>query len=455
MWKSCRKQSAGKSAALNSGKGEAFLQKHEKFSYGVSPGKGKNYVQLSFDAAVEASTVREVLSIAQGRPEIISLAGGLPDSDLFESEKFLSILEDITHGKCLDHKGRTIPAGDLYQYAPTEGVPFFFETLKGWINKTEDFGRIESENLLVISAAQTGLDMIARAFINPCEESSVIVGAPTYLTELNVLSGRSKKLEVIGIPLDEKGMQVERIWDLPKEKLAKCKYIYVVPTFDNPAGTELSEKRRKELIDISNEFCIPVIEDEPYACLRYEGEKLHSIMHYDDIGCVLRLQTFSKMAAPGLRLGYLAGNKELISRMRIMFQSSTLCSSSLSQYLLGEFMRRGYLEQYWAKVIPVYRERMNAMLSAMDKHLAPYGTWVKPKGGLFIWLKLNEINGDALFREAIKKNVAIVNGSAFFPPDCDKKLHNSARLNFSKANPEQIRVAIERLAAACKDLNKR
>ncbi|MCX6802019.1 MAG: PLP-dependent aminotransferase family protein [Candidatus Diapherotrites archaeon] len=431
------------------------MAKHEKFSYGVSPGKGKNYVQLSHDAGVEASAIREILSVTQGRPEIISLAGGLPDSGMFESEKFLSILSDLTHGKCLDHKGRKIEAGDLYQYAPSEGVPFFFETLNAWINKTEDFGTLENENLLVISAAQQGLDLFAKAFIDPCREASVIVGAPTYVAELNVLGGRSGNLEIIGIPLDEKGMQVEQIWDLPKEKLAKCKYIYAVPTFDNPAGTELSEKRRKELIDISNEFGIPIIEDEPYACLRYEGKKLHSIMHYDDIGCTVRLQTFSKMAAPGLRLGYMAGSKELVSRIRVMLQSSTLCASSLNQYMLAEFMRRGWLEQYWAKVIPVYRERMNAMLGAMDEHLTPYGSWVKPKGGLFVWLTLNEINGDALFREAIKKNVAIVGGSSFFPPNSDKKLHNSARLNFSKSNPAELRTAIERLGAACAALDKK
>ncbi|MFH1234581.1 MAG: PLP-dependent aminotransferase family protein [Candidatus Diapherotrites archaeon] len=430
-------------------------EKHEKFSYGVAPGIGKNYVQLAYDAGIDATATREILSITQGHPEIISLAGGLPDNDLFEAEKFLEIISDLTHGKCSDHKGRKIEAGDLYQYAPSEGVPYFFETLKGWVNKTEDFSKLESENLLVISAAQHGLDLLARAFIDPCRESSVIVGAPTYLAELNVLGGRSSKIDIIGIPLDENGMQVERIWDLPKEKLEKCKYIYVVPTFDNPAGTELSEKRRKELIDISNEFGIPIIEDEPYACLRYEGKKLHSIMHYDDIGCTVRLQTFSKMAAPGLRLGYIAGNKELVSRIRVMLQSSTLCASSLSQYLLAEFIRRGWLEQYWAKVIPVYRERMNAMLSAMDKHLTPYGSWVRPKGGLFVWLQLNEINGDDLFREAIKKNVAIVKGSAFFPPNADKKLHNSARLNFSKTNPEQIKTAIERLGAACAALDKK
>ncbi|MEM0360849.1 MAG: PLP-dependent aminotransferase family protein [Candidatus Diapherotrites archaeon] len=427
----------------------------KKFSYGVAPSNAKNHVQLAFDASVEATATREILSITQGRPEIISLAGGLPDNRLFECNRFLEILSDLTNGRCVDHEGRKIEGGDLYQYAPSEGVPYFFETLKEWINKKEDFGVIESENLLVISAAQHGLDLLARAFIDPCKDASVIVGAPTYLAELNVLSGRSPKLEIIGVPLDEKGMQVELIWDLPKEKLEKCKYIYVVPTFDNPAGTELSEKRRKELIDISNEFGIPIIEDEPYACLRYEGEKMHSIVHYDDIGCTVRLQTFSKMAAPGLRLGYIAGNSELVAKLRLMLQSSTLCAGSLSQYLLAEFIKRGWLEEYWAKVIPVYRERLNAMLNAMDCHLSGYGFWVKPRGGLFVWLQLNQINGDELFLKAIQKNVAIVKGSAFFPPNADKKFHNSARLNFSKANPEELNIAIERLGEACKEIEKK
>ncbi len=426
----------------------------KKFSYGLEAGSEKNYVRLAYDAGVDASAVREILSVTQGRPEIISLAGGLPDSDLFASEEFLEIIADYTNGKIRDYRGRTIKPGSMYQYAPTEGAPYFVEKLKNWIDEEEDFGEFGKENMLVISAAQQGLDIAARAFISPCGKSTVIVGCPTYLAELNVLDGRSQNLEIVGIPLDEKGMQVEQIWELPREKLEKCGYIYVVPTFDNPAGTELSEKRRKELIDISNEFGIPVIEDEPYACLRYEGKKLHSIKHYDDIGCVLRLQTFSKMAAPGLRLGYVLGSTELIAKMRVMLQNATLCASSLSQYIMAEFIGRDYIKEYWNRVIPVYRKRRNAMLEAMDSNLREYGQWVKPKGGLFVWLRLNDINGGDLFKAAIEKDVAIVKGSAFFPKCSDKKMHNSARLNFSKPREEMVREGIKRLAAACGELSK-
>lgn len=425
---------------------------HSEFSYGLKENEEKNYIRLSPDAGIESSAVREILSITQGRPEIISLAGGIPDTNLFPVHRYLEILKDFTKGRVKDYNGKEIKPGNLYQYSPTEGVPFFVETIKQWIEEKEDFG-VETEQILTTSAAQAALDIAARALINPYKESTVIVGSPTYLAELMVLSGRFKHLEIIGMPLDENGMQVELIWDIPREKLEKCKYIYVVPTFDNPAGTELSEKRRKELIDISNEFGIPIIEDEPYQCLRYEGKKLHSIKHYDDIGSVLKIQSFSKMLAPGLRLGYIAGHKELIAKLRVILQATSLCSSSLSQYLVAEFMRRNYVEEYLNKVIPIYRERRDVMLKAMEEHLKDYGQWTKPNGGLFVWLRLNEINGDRFFEAAIKRNVAIVKGSAFFAPGADKKMHNSARLNFSKPQSEQIKKAIEGLGIACRDLS--
>jgi len=430
------------------------LDEQRKFSYSLGKSDEKNHVQLSYEAGVDASAVREILAVTQGRPEIISLAGGLPDTRLFATDRFLEIFTDYMKGRCTDHNGKEIIPGRLFQYSKTEGVLYFRETLLDWIAKNEDFGQVERENLLVVSAAQQGLDISARAFIDPCEDSVIITGDPTYLAELNVLSGRSGRLEAIGIPLDENGMQVELIHEVPKEKLEKCKYIYVVPTFDNPAGTELSEKRRKQLIGISNEYGIPIIEDEPYACLRYDGKKLHSIKHYDDIDCVLRIQTFSKMVAPGLRLGYVLGQEDLIRRLNVLEQNAALCASALSQFLMAEFIRRGQMEEYWNKVIPIYRERRDAMVSAMDKNLKPYGKWVRAKGGLFVWLRLNDINGDALFKTAIEKNVAIVKGSAFFTPNSDKKLHNSARLNFSKSEPEEIKTGIERLSVACAELSK-
>jgi len=391
-----------------------MLEEHRKFLYGTKESKNKNYVKLSYEASVESSAVREILAIMQGNKDIISLAGGIPDTRLFATQDFKQIFSDYMDNKCTDHNGEKISGGKLFQYSATSGVSYFVETLSDWIRKNEDFGEFTKENMLIVSATQQSLDLAAKAFVDPCEESVVITGDPTYLAELNILYGRSSKLEVIGIPLDENGMQVDLIHEIPKEKLAKAKYIYVVPTFDNPAGTVLSEKRRKQLIDISSEYGIPVIEDEPYACMRYEGKKLHSIKHYDDIGCVLRMQTFSKMVSPGLRLGYVLGEEELIKKFNVLLQNAALCASATSQFMMAEFIRRGNMEQYWDKIIPVYKERRDAMLSALDEHISPYAQWVRPEGGMFVWLRLNDINGDELFKTAIKKNVAIVRGSAFF-----------------------------------------
>jgi len=427
---------------------------HQQFSYGTKKRDGKNYVKLSYETGVEASAVREILAVMQGNKDIISLAGGMPDTALYATQQFKEIFSDYMDGKCSDLEGEKIIPGEVFQYSPTAGVEYFIDSLVKWIRENEDFGQVNKENMLITSAAQQALDISSRAFINPCKDRIVISGDPTYLAELNILAGRSTNLEIIGIPLDEKGMQVELIHDIPKEKLAKAKYIYVVPTFDNPAGTELSEKRRKQLIDISNEYGIPIIEDEPYACMRYDGKKLHSVKHYDDIDCVLRFQTFSKMAAPGLRLGYVLGSESLIAKLNIILQNAALCASATSQFLMAEFINRGYMQDYWDKIVPIYRERRDTIIQSMEEHISPYGKWVKPKGGMFVWLKLNDLNGDDLFKEALKKDVAIVKGSAFFTPNADKKLHNSARLNFSKSTPELLRTGIERLSLACKELSE-
>jgi len=430
------------------------LEEHFPFSYGTKEKNEKNYVRLSNEAGVESSAVREILAIMQGNKNIISLAGGVPDTSLFATQQFKEIFLDCMDGKCADLKGEKIVPGTLLQYSPTAGVGYFVDSLLNWIEKNEDFGQANKENILVVSAAQQALDISAKAFIDPCKDNVVITGDPTYLAELNILAGRSRNLEVIGIPLDDNGMQVDLIHDIPKEKLAKAKYIYVVPTFDNPAGTELSEKRRKQLIDVSNEYGIPIIEDEPYSCMRYEGKKLHSLKHFDDINCVLRLQTFSKMAAPGIRLGYVLGPEAMVAKLNVILQNAALCASAMSQFLMAEFINRGYMQDYWNKIVPVYKERRDAMTKSMDEQISPYGSWVKPKGGMFVWLKLNDLNGDDLFKAALKKDVAIVKGSAFFTPNADKELHKSARLNFSKSKPELLKTGIERLSLACKELSE-
>jgi 2-aminoadipate transaminase len=314
------------------------------------------------------------------------------------------------------------------------------------------------ENVLITSGSQQALDLIGKLFINAGDR--VLVEAPTYLGALQAFNIYGAEYE--SVPIDENGLRT----DLMEEPLRSGpKFMYVLPNFQNPAGTTLSEVRRHELVLLADRFGIPIVEDDPYGQLRYEGEHLPPLVVLDrenlrrdngySIGNVIYLSTFSKTLAPGLRLGWIVAPPEVIRKLVQLKQGTDLHTSTFTQFVAYEVARDGFLDQHVKLIRKIYRERRDVMLQALQEFSPPAVTWTHPHGGLFLWVTLPEgLDIKAILKSALEQNVAFVPGDSFYANDGPN--HDGGegsrhmRLNFSNAAPEQIREGIRRLAAAVK-----
>jgi 2-aminoadipate transaminase len=394
---------------------------------------------------VTSSQIRELLKLTQ-RPGVISFAGGLPAPDVFPVERF----------KQACHKVLTEQAASALQYGATEG----YEPLRELIatNMSRYGIKAKVENVLITSGSQQALDLIGKLFINAGDR--VLVEAPTYLGALQAFNIYGAEYE--SVPIDENGLRT----DLMEEPLRSGpKFMYVLPNFQNPAGTTLSEVRRHELVLLADRFGIPIVEDDPYGQLRYEGEHLPPLVVLDrenlrrdngySIGNVIYLSTFSKTLAPGLRLGWIVAPPEVISKLVQLKQGTDLHTSTFTQFVAYEVARDGFLDQHVKLIRKIYRERRDVMLQALQEFFPPAVTWTHPHGGLFLWVTLPEgLDIKAILKSALEQNVAFVPGDSFYANDGPN--HDGGegsrhmRLNFSNAAPEQIREGIRRLAAAVK-----
>lgn len=379
---------------------------------------------------MKASEIRELLKLVESS-EIISLAGGMPDPTLFPKEELAEIARDVL----LNHTDKSL------QYSATEGIPQFREVLIK-LAREEGIKNIKAENIIITTSSQQGLSLIAQVFLS--SEDIIIVEAPSYLGALQAFSVFQANFWTV--PLDKNGIKVNLLEEKLKEAEEKdinIKFIYLVPNFHNPAGVTLSLERRLKVLELSHCYNIPIIEDDPYGELRFEGEEIPSLVQLDQIGNVINLRTFSKRLFPGLRLGEIIGDSEVIGKITLAKQAADLCSPALTQWIAAEFIKRGYLKDYLEKVRKKYEEKRDEMLSAMEKYFPKEVQWTKPEGGMFIWVKVPEyIDTDELLKEAIKEKVAYVPGSGFYPHREDK---NHFRLNFSLPTPKQIELGIQRL----------
>lgn len=379
---------------------------------------------------MKAAEIREFLKLVESS-EIISLAGGMPDPTLFPKEELAEIARDVL----LTHTDKSL------QYSAIEGIPEFREVLIK-LAKEEGIKNIKAENIIITTASQQGLSLIAQVFLNPGD--TIIVEAPSYLGALQAFS--VFQATFWAVLLDNDGIKVnllEKKLNEAEEKDIDIKFIYLVPNFHNPAGVTLSLERRLKVLELSHRHNIPIIEDDPYGELRFEGEKIPSLIQLDQIGNVISLRTFSKRLFPGFRLGEIIGDREVIEKIILAKQAADLCSPALTQWIAAEFIKRGYLNNYLEKVRKKYKEKRDIMLSAMEKYFPKEVQWTKPEGGLFIWVKVPEcIDTDELSKEAIKEKVAYVPGSSFYPYREDK---SHFRLNFSLPKLEQIELGIQRL----------
>ena len=375
------------------------------------------------------SEIRELLKLTQ-QPDIISFAGGLPNPDAFPIDE----IQDITR-RVLEEEGKL-----ALQYGPTEGIRSLRETLANRCRK--DGMDASSDNVLITTGSQQGLDVIGRIFLDPGD--TIIVELPTYLGAINAF--RAYEVNFEGIPLDKDGMRIDlledKIEDLKKKGITP-KFIYVVPTFQNPAGVVMPENRRKKLVDIANEHDLLIIEDDPYGKLIYEGDSVRPIKSFDDEGRVIYLSTFSKILSPGFRLAWIVADEEIIRKLSIGKQALDLCSNTFAQYIANEFIESGYLDLHIMRIIEMYRPKRDRMMESIKKYFPEDTICHKPRGGMFAWVTLpGDIDTEEMFLDAIKEKVAYIHGKAFH---VDGGGASSMRLNFSYSSEELIEEGIKRL----------
>ncbi|MBR3631974.1 MAG: PLP-dependent aminotransferase family protein [Elusimicrobiaceae bacterium] len=388
--------------------------------------------------SIKASAIRELLKII-ARPEIISFAGGLPDPTLFPSEDVARIMKQVVE----QHPKESL------QYGTTEGQKILKDELIALLKDTEDI-EAKPEQLLVVSASQQGLDMCARIFLN--RGDAIITASPTYLGALQAF--QASGADVYGAESDEYGVTVAGVEKRLKElkELGKpCKFVYLVPDFQNPTGTTIPQERRKEILALVEKYGTIIIEDSPYRQVRFEGVAPDTFYKLDQgRGNVITLFTFSKVFVPGFRLGYVLGPAEVIQRFVILKQAMDLCTSPVLQLATAAYLKEGCLKRHIAQVVQAYGEKRDYMLKLLEEYMPEGVKWTRPEGGLFLWLTVPEqIDTQAMLKIALEKqNVAYVAGVDFYPPKDARR--NDMRLNFSYSTFEQMQEGIKRLAATIK-----
>jgi len=375
---------------------------------------------------LKTSEIRELLKMVQ-KPEIISFGGGLPSPDSYAVDQVK---------ECIDYVMET-KAKKALQYGTTQGYSRLREFLADYMTKKGY--NAKPDDILVTAGSQQGLDLVSKIFID--KDDIVITESPSYLGGLGAFRAYLAKIETI--PLQDDGMDL----DILEERLKtgkKPKFIYVVSTFQNPAGICMSTKKRKRIVEISLKYDVPIIEDNPYSELAFSGEPPKPILAYSK-GNVLYLGTFSKTFSPGIRVAWVCGPTEIVRKLTIAKQSTDLCSNVISQRMVYEYCHRGYLEENLKKIRKMYKRKRDIMLKAMEDYFPEGVKWTKPEGGLFLWVTLPEyIDTKEMFEDAIKNNVAYVVGTAF----AGEK--NTMRLNFSYPSDEDIVEGIKRLAKVIK-----
>jgi 2-aminoadipate transaminase len=378
---------------------------------------------------MRSSDIREILKVT-ARPNIISLAGGLPAPELFPIEEFRAAFD-----KVLREQGE-----QALQYSITEGYLPLREVIAERLN---GFGIIcRADQILITNGSQQALDLLSKIFIDPGDH--VAVENPSYLGALQAFD--SYEAQYVIIPMDEDGMRS----DLLDEILSNnpVKFVYALPNFQNPSGRSMTLARRQQLIDVALKHSVPIIEDDPYGELRYEGATLPSLKALDTENNVIYLGTFSKILAPGFRLGWIVATDPVLYEQLVMAkQPADLHSANAPQMATYEVARDGFIDRHVAKIVATYKERRAAILDAMETYFPEGARWTRADGGLFVWVMLPEgVDTRVLLQEAIEnENVAFVPGQSFH---ADRGGTNTMRLNFSMMPPERIEEGIKRLGRA-------
>jgi 2-aminoadipate transaminase len=383
---------------------------------------------------MRSSAMRDLMALTE-RDDVISLAGGLPDTTTFPPESYAALMGKVASESC----------ARALQYGPTEGLSLVKQCITAVMGA--EAMHVDPDEVLVTTGGQQVIDLVCKTLLDPGDV--VVAEAPTYPGAIPTFS--SYQADVVQVTMDRDGMrtdELEATLEALETEGRRPKFIYTVPNFHNPAGVTLSLTRRRELVRIASERELLILEDNPYGLLRYEGEPLPTLYSLDS-EFVIYGGTFSKILSPGVRLGWTVGPAPIAAKMLIGKQASDLCSSSVSQYFVSAYFDSGPWEQYVRSLIEIYRRRRDVMLDALAEHFPREATWTHPQGGLFIWATMPDyIDTTDLLARALREQVAFVPGRSAY---VDGRGAASMRLNFSGVDESAIREGIRRIGEVVRE----
>jgi 2-aminoadipate transaminase len=384
---------------------------------------------------MKRSAIREMLKLLN-EPDMISFAGGLPSPETFPVNELKEIALEV-----LEKEGAV-----ALQYGTTEGDSLLRKIL---VERHISQGlNLSIENLIITTGSQQAIDLISKIFIDPGDY--ILCGLPSYHGGINAFISYGAKMK--GILLDDQGMkpdELEKAVITLKDLGRKIKFVYLVPDFQNPAGITLPESRRREIIEIAEKYDLLIVEDSPYRDIRFEGKAQQMMYALDKTGRVITLSTFSKIFAPGFRVGWVIGQPLILDKIVLAKQNVDLCTSAFVQRILARYLEKGLLDNNLNKTIELYRGRRDHMLECFRKYMPEGVTWTRPEGGLFLFVTLPPgLIAGSILKKAINNKVAFVDGTTFF---CNDQGHNTMRINFSYSGKPLIEAGVERLAKVIKD----
>lgn len=379
-------------------------------------------MQLNFAkrmSSIKASEIREILKVTE-QEDVISFAGGLPAPELFPVHEINEITQVV-----LKEAGTK-----ALQYTTTEG----YAPLREWIaaRMNNRLGTsFDKDHILITHGSQQGLDLSGKVFLD--EGDVVLCESPTYLAAISAF--KAYGCSFVEIPTDEDGMAMDRLEEVLRTT-ENIKLIYVIPTFQNPTGKTWSLERRKKLAELSSAYGVAVLEDNPYGELRFEGEDLPSVKSFDKTGNVLCTGSFSKVFCPGFRIGWIAGDKEIIRKYVLVKQGTDLQCNTMAQFTIAEYLKRHDLDKHIGKIVEVYKKRRDAAIRCMERYFPENIKFTRPEGGLFTWVELPEgISARSILDKCLEKKIAFVPGGSFFP---NENKENTFRINYSNMPEDKI-----------------
>ncbi len=387
-------------------------------------------------ASMQHSFIREILKVTKGVPGMISFAGGLPSPASFPKEVLSRLFSEVV----------LLEGDDVLQYGASDGDSVFKKAIKDF----EEVPYLSDDEIMITVGSTNAIYYFTRTLIDPGD--TIICEAPGFPGSLAAMEACGA--QVVGVEMDELGMLPDNLRDTLKKRIKageSVKFIYVIPEFQNPSGRTMDLTRRREIIQVALEFGLPILEDQPYRELRFEGKRIITLWElarteFKDPKLVTIAKSFSKILGPGLRLGFAAGPPEMILPMVKWAQKSTVSPDCVTQRTAARFMEQGKMHRHIRDIIDLYRPRRDAMLSALQTYMPNNVHWTHPEGGMFIWVAFDpSLNTDELFKKAVEKKVAFIPGSKFYSKGTMKS--NELRLNFSYSSEEQIWEGIKRLAA--------